>query len=296
MSTQGPKSKFSSEYIIQKSISSGKSRVFLAKSRVDSKDYIIKVFTDDDISRQYYIQEQKIHSSLSHPNIIQHISSSQTSPCYNVISMEYAPHGDLFNFVLNYSLDDEKLIRTYFHHLIQGLQYLHSQHIAHLDIKLENLLLGQDNLLKIADFDLAQNITDESLCCEGGTSNYRPRELLLGTCSDFRAADIYSAGICLYVLMAKAFPFMEEEEGRNINLFRYDTYLKENDTFWEENEALLSGRIHFSQSLRDLLNKMWAEAPSERITLEEIIKTRWYNEPVYTNEELNTEINRVLLM
>lgn len=294
MCEQGLKYELCSEYIIQKSISSGKSRVFLAKSLIDSKDCIIKVFANDDISRQYYLQEQKIHSSLSHPHIIRHTPNSQTNPYFNVISMEYAPYGDLFNFVLNYSLDDEKLIRTYFHQLVQGLQYLHSQNIAHLDLKLENLLLGHDYLLRITDFDLSQKITEGSECYEGGTSNYRPPEMRLGTCNNLRAADIYSAGICLYVLMAKAFPFMEEKEGRNITLFRYDTYLNENEIFWEENEALMAGRVHFSQNLRELLNKMWTEVPSKRISLEEITNTRWYNEPVYTNEELKAEINKVM--
>src|SRR5690606_15807167 len=44
-----------------------------------------------------------------------------------------------------YSLEefrkDQTLIRTYFHQLIEGLEYLHKNGIAHTDLKLENLLL-----------------------------------------------------------------------------------------------------------------------------------------------------------
>ena len=69
--------------------------------------------------------------------------------------MEYAPYGDLYNLLASADLSDEHLIHTYFSQLITGLEYLHSHHIAHLDIKPENLLIGHDYRLKIADFDQA---------------------------------------------------------------------------------------------------------------------------------------------
>ena len=208
-------------------ISSGPTPILLVNSRSNSKSYILKIFST-------YTREKQIHAVLSHPNIIKCLSDDHLLfPVQTVrkdfILLEYAPHGDFFNLVLDYPFNNEKLIRTYFHHLIEGLKYLHSQHIAHLDLKLENLLLSKDFSLKIADFDLAQDIrTTKTPIGWGGTANYRAPEILSGSCESLCAADIYSAGVCLYVLMAGAFPFIEEKIEGSASLFRYDTFLEDN--------------------------------------------------------------------
>jgi len=283
------KSKAFPIFTIEKSFESAKFTLLLTKCVLDSKQYIFKTYSQaDDYSHNSYIRENRIHSSLNHQNIIQYNSNPNISfsiPNYDVISMEYAPFGDFFDLILDYNFADEKLIRTYFHQLIEGIQYLHNKQIAHLDIKLENLLLGKDYLLKVADFDLAQNI-HETVLISKGTANYRAPEVKSGNCTDFYSADIYSIGICLYILIAGSFPFLEEDDNQAQPLFRYDMFLQNNDAFWEENEAILDGKFMWSKNLRDLLNKMWAQNPSERITLEQVKKSNWYNEPVYTNDEL----------
>jgi len=56
-----------------------------------------------------------------------------------------APYGDLTSLMLsNKVISDEKLVRSMFHQLISGIEYLHSQSIAHLDLKLDNLMIGDD--------------------------------------------------------------------------------------------------------------------------------------------------------
>jgi len=59
--------------------------------------------------------------------------------------MEMAPYGDLTSLMLSSKIiSDEKLVRSMFHQLISGIEYLHSQNIAHLDIKLDNLMIGDE--------------------------------------------------------------------------------------------------------------------------------------------------------
>ena len=63
--------------------------------------------------------------------------------------MEYAKHGDFFDALITHRVPfNETLIRTYFHQLIDAMDALHSKGAAHLDIKLENLLIGDDYTLK----------------------------------------------------------------------------------------------------------------------------------------------------
>lgn len=284
-------------FTLDKTICSGKSTLILVNSTKDSKNYALKIFAEDDASVEAFNHENEILSSLSHPNIIKcfpnnTLSISKETFQYNLITMEYAPYGNFFNLILESSFaHNEKLIRTYFHQIIEGLEYLHSRKIAHFDLKLDNLLLGEDYRLKIADFDLSKKINEESSSVlRGGSENYRAPEVLAGKCRDYCAADIYSIGICLYTLMTGVFPFIEEED----SLFRYDAYLNENEEFWTENQALMGGKIQFSKSFKELLNKMWAKNPRERATLEEIKKSSWYNESIYTQKELKSRVQKLL--
>ena len=201
---------------------SNKASILLLKSRENSLNYTIKAFTKDEQSQYIYHREHRIHSSLSHPHVIQYIANPSlkyNSSQLNTILMEYAPYGDFFSLITDFCLVDEKLIRTYFHHLIDGLAYMHSQGIAHLDLKLENVLLTDDFVLKICDFDLTQDFADPQLISKG-TKNYRAPELWLNSNHytpkkvDYFAADVFSAGVCLYALVTGAFPFSEEVDGQ----------------------------------------------------------------------------------
>ncbi|KAK0421034.1 hypothetical protein QR680_015032 [Steinernema hermaphroditum] len=52
------------------------------------------------------------------------------------------------------------MVKRFARQLLEGVDYIHSCGIAHCDLKLENLLLGRDGNLKIADFGLALPYVD----------------------------------------------------------------------------------------------------------------------------------------
>jgi len=93
--------------------------------------------------------------------------------------MEFAPYGSLFEAIWKENLPKSEIIaRTYFHQLIEGLEFLHNQEITHTDIKPENLLIGEDFVLKIIDFERAKIRPSEKMPGRG-TKNYRAPELRL---------------------------------------------------------------------------------------------------------------------
>jgi len=290
----------SSSFTAIQAMDSQKFAIQLVKCPSTQESFVLKTYSPEkDDSYYLFKREKQIHSSLSHSNIIQFIPGKNLNidrkTSENIILMEYAPYGDFFHLLTHYNIRNEQIVRTFFHQLIEGLEYLHSKKIAHLDLKIENLLLGKDFDLKISDFDLSQNFNDDRLI-SNGTANYRAPEVLDGTCKNYQAADIYAAGICLYILMAGAFPFAEEEQGANYkSLYRYDQYMEQNESFWEENELLTENQVIFSSSFRELVNQMLVQDPSKRITLEGIKQSLWYNECIYSKQELQSKMREIII-
>lgn len=236
---------------------------------------------------------------ISHPNIISILDfneqttlqyKNKTTQCSYVV-MEIAPLGD-FTAILGstHFSQDEKLVRTYFHQLIEGIQYLHSNNVYHLDIKPDNLLLGKDMNLKLIDFDSAYVVGDEHIRSRG-TKHYRAKEVKENRVSNPAAADIYSAAVCLFVLTAGCLPFLEDDLVEGVNL--YQLAQKKSTLFWDMHKKLL-GDVQFSSDFKNFFLSMIREDPSERITMDQIKRNVWYRGPTYTEKELSKKMSKLL--
>ncbi|KAK5998965.1 Serine/threonine-protein kinase HAL4/SAT4 [Cladobotryum mycophilum] len=183
---------------------------FRGKSNRESKDDYEKKIKS----------EFSIGKSLHHPNIVETVRLCTDHGRWNHV-MEYCSEGDLFSLVQKGHLKGEAKLKDrlcLFKQLIQGVNYLHANGIAHRDIKLENLLLTKDSKLKIADFGVSEvfcgthpgvreaggqcgrNMGDIRLCAPGicGSEPYiAPEVLQKATNYDARALDVWSSAIVM---------------------------------------------------------------------------------------------------
>lgn len=279
--------------VFDKQLGEGKFKVYLVKSSTLNTQYALKVFSRDYTLRHHYSREKAAISKLDHPNIIKYVPILSHNFRMDIMLTEYTPNGDLFDFVTKGCLENETVIRSYFHQLIEGLEYLHDQGIAHLDLKLENLLLDINYALKIIDFDQAQSVTDEKLCAPG-TTNYRAPELRSKTCKSFCPLDIYAAGVILFAFKVCEHPFEESDDDNVKEVIGYDKFVEKNEEYWKEKAEKKGDKDFFSPEFIELLNGMLKENPSERFTIDDIKKSKWYNGPTYTMDELRKEIEEVI--
>ncbi len=75
--------------------------------------------------------------------------------------MEYVEGGDLFDQISAASKLHQLDCKRIFSQLVIGLEYLHNCGITHRDMKPENILIGQNGGIKIADFGLGNFFTGE---------------------------------------------------------------------------------------------------------------------------------------
>jgi serine/threonine protein kinase len=283
----------SEDIVTNELLGHGKYNVYKGQILSKQEDCAVKIFPNTSIAQSAFLREKRLLSGLRHRHIVNFIPSSKVldQNRNHLLVMEYAPYGDFFDIVMSRELKEETLIRTYFHQLIEGLEYLHSKGIAHLDLKLDNLLLGKNYLLKITDFDLAHSVRESAKPVSRGTTGYRAPEVLYDYFEDIFAADIYSIGIILFICFTGEFPFVEKETNKGRELRDYDLFNECNTTFWKKKSSYYD--VCFSDGLKDLFNGMLTKDPTERFTFKAIKSSSWYQGEVVENLKLEQDMKSI---
>ena len=206
--------------------------------------------------------------------------------------MEYVEGGEFLRTLIDHKGFSEEICRYYFKQLLAGVINIHSQGVAHRDLKPDNILLCSKTWdLKITDFGFM--IPLEGRNSEGlvkskvGTSAYMAPEILALKTYHGKSADIYALGVILFILR---FANMPMEIARSVN--RFYKMLKNNqiDEFWKEHQA--HAGVETSDEFKDLVNSMIHPDPEMRLDFAEIIVSPWMKGECATKEQVNTEMER----
>jgi serine/threonine protein kinase len=289
--TSATKKQYADFQVVTK-ISESSYAVYLAFSKELKKCFALKVFPyrDNRISSGF-VNETRF-SWLSHKYIISFLDIIAEKKTFqqgkyfktSYILMELAPYGDFLGLLNPDKLPyDERLARTYFHQLIDAVEYLHTNAVVHMDLKLENLLIGENFELKVTDFNLSC-AEDEVEYCTEGTVNYRAPEILEGKCKDLKAADIYSAGVILFCLKSHLYPYLENPAPSETDFFKL--LQKKDKSFWELHPKSQEDGKFFDKNFKELFMSMIERCPKKRATLKDVKKSAWFRGPTYTQQEL----------
>lgn len=152
----------------------------------------------------------------------------------DVMVLEHCKNGDLYEFITHYtnkqiSLGEKNkglyashpvLLQSIFSQLISAVRVLHLQAgFAHLDIKLENILIDNSGILKLCDFGFSA-YSQTLVCKKLGTEAYMAPEIheaRLNPCKAF-PTDVFSLGVLFFILAFGAPPFHQAQ--------KTDTYFK----------------------------------------------------------------------
>ena len=256
------------DYRLGSEIGSGAfGKVVLGKHTLTGESVAVKILDKIILSQtpedyELVKQEISILKIVKHKYIVRLYQIMQTAQHIYII-MEYCEGKDLMDYILSKQRLSELETLKYFHQLINALFYLHSQNIAHRDVKIDNMLLDKNMDLKLVDFGLSTKYSDENLLDQPcGTVVYAAPEVLEGNEYHGMLADVWSSGIVLYGMASGYLPFSDKDDEVN-------------------KKDVLEGKIDipefFSPLLKDLLKHMLDINPITRYTLQEIKQHPWFN-------------------
>ena len=150
------------------------------------------------------LQESVVQTKLlDHPNIVKLLTVDMIDQ--NIIMvMEYVKGTDLEKVLDDKEHLDIKLALKYFRQLLSALAFAHSQKVIHRDIRPSNILIDENDNIKVADFGTSRMLSEKQFATTKiGSPPYMAPEQFEGRA--VLASDIYSAG-CLFYEMASGLP------------------------------------------------------------------------------------------
>ncbi|KAK6944143.1 Protein kinase domain [Dillenia turbinata] len=227
----------------------------IAKKKLATRDDV------DDVRREIQI----MHHLSGHPNIISIKGAYEDAVAVHVV-MELCTGGELFDRIVKRGHFSERkaaeLIRT----IVIAMEACHSLGVMHRDLKPENFLFvneREDSPLRTIDFGLSVFFKPgEYFSNVVGSPYYVAPEVLRKRYGP--AADVWSVGVILYILLSGVPPFWAESEQ-------------------EIFEEVLHGDLDFSsdpwpsisESAKDLVRKMLVRDLRKRLTAHEVLCHPW---------------------
>jgi serine/threonine-protein kinase len=195
----------------------GMGEVYLAEDIMLGKKIALKVLSQE-LSRNQnlinrFISEAKVQAALLHPNVVTLHSFFKEEGIY-IMAMEYAEGRTIKELIHKQGPINEKRAVKICLDILSGLSFAHSKGIIHRDIKSANIMLADDDSIKIMDFGIAKVLGVKGLTETGGklgTIYYMSPEQIMADPKIDRQTDIYSLGITLYEMLAGSLPFSDTD-------------------------------------------------------------------------------------
>lgn len=229
--------------ILEKVGSGGMADVYKAHCKLLDRYVAIKILKKDFSSDQAFVEKFKRESlavaKLSHHKIVNIYDVGEEENQYYIV-MEFAEGKTLKDRIQEKGYLKETDVISITLQIAEALKHAHLHGIVHRDIKPQNIIINNENNIKVADFGIARTATQNTVNFEKdimGSVHYSSPEQAKGRLTDEKS-DLYSLGIVMYEMATGILPF----EGESPIAVAYKQ-IKENVNFPEEMQNLISGGL-----------------------------------------------------
>ncbi|XP_052398079.1 myosin light chain kinase, smooth muscle isoform X1 [Carassius gibelio] len=226
-------------------------------------------------------QEIKLMKEIHHPKLVQCLAAYDT-PSEIVMIMEYIAGGELFERIVDENFEHtEPNSVNYMRQILEGVQYIHSKRIVHLDLKPENIVCvnSAGTLIKIIDFGLASKLEPgKHLMVLHGTPEFVAPEVVNYEPVDI-STDMWSIGVICYILLSGESPFQGNSDAETLALVTAGE--------WDFNPE---GFDDITGEAKDFIRSLLRKDPRTRLSCEEALAHPW----IALFEESNSRSNKSL--
>lgn len=261
------------KYIIGKILGKGAyATVNLATDKASKINYAMKIYKKRDIKdkvrKKCVDNEIEILKKIDHKNIIKLIEVIDLKD-YILIIQELFMGISLGEYHKKYWKTEDltkKKERTYkkiLYQIFSAMNYLHKNSIAHLDIKMENILINDNLDIKIIDFGFAVYEPKSSLNkFFGGTPNYMSPEIIIKRPYISYLSDIWSLGVLIFKLFCNDYPFKGMTEKDLYNSIKKGKYRI---------------KCYVNYDVKKIIKSMLDLDPNKRLSCDKILQLSWFS-------------------
>lgn len=190
----------------------GMAIVYKARDLILDRFVAVKVLRSEFSRNEEFIKrfhrEAESVASLSHPNIVSIYDIGEEDDCYYIV-MEYVKGTTLKSLINHYApLPFEESIYI-LKQIMSAIEHAHQNGIVHRDIKPHNILIDEEDHVKVTDFGIAVAMTSATITFTNsimGSAHYLSPEQARGGKATFKS-DIYSLGIVMFEMLTGDIPF-----------------------------------------------------------------------------------------
>ncbi|MBE7065429.1 MAG: Stk1 family PASTA domain-containing Ser/Thr kinase [Ruminococcaceae bacterium] len=190
----------------------GMSEVYRTLDKESDVYVALKILKPEYSSNAEFIKrfhnEAKAASLLEHPNIVSMYGAGNDGDIHYIV-MEYVEGITLKDYIEAYQTvpwhDALKITAQ----ILLAMDHAHSKNVIHRDIKPQNIMIRNDNSVKLGDFGIAKAVTGATINDrnDAGSVHYLSPEQAKNSYSIDARSDIYSLGISLFEMLIGVVPF-----------------------------------------------------------------------------------------
>ncbi|MBD3106775.1 Stk1 family PASTA domain-containing Ser/Thr kinase [Bacillus sp. AGMB 02131] len=193
----------------------GMANVYLAEDMILEREVAVKIlrldFANDEELIRRFNREAQAATSLDHPNIVNIYDVGEEKDIYYIV-MEYVKGMTLKQYIQRYHhIPVEKTLHI-MEQVTSAIEHAHQHGIIHRDIKPQNILIDDNDNVKITDFGIATALSATTITQTNsvlGSVHYLSPEQARGGMAN-KKSDVYSLGIVMFELLTGRLPFSGE--------------------------------------------------------------------------------------